>query len=531
MTLEQIYGYVAIGIWVVVGIFVLIGALKGRSRGIGRQTVRTLTVAGSLVLSVFLTKLLYRMLMTWLDGKSTEEIIAKIEGFGIKITEGEFGGLIKYFDTQTAGYVLAIPLAIVILPIVFVIIFGIINLLSLIVHAILSGILGFSKRRNNWFTRLLGAILGAAQGAAVAIICFVPWVGLLTSATEAVDMMNTEEPDAQATVSITESYDEYLKPLAESMPITLMDKCGAGILYDNLSTVVVYDEEYKMVDEVTTVAVKLYASCSRLSDMDWQSLTEDDKKEISAMLETVDESSYLSITVSRILSAAAEAYDDGAYKFTAEGHANDLLADTVGIFRGMNEDELIPTLTVVKDVYFTLSDEQVITKLSSGNADELSDIFTSKDENGKTVVTKVTDTLASNPRTEPLVGTLSRISVTVMAESFGGEVTAETYEKVTEGIKDVVSIDKNEYATEEEYVGAISEKLDNTLLENGITVDKEIVDGMAQHVADNYSDKNDLTDAEINDIILSYYDAYIQANGEINPDDIPDNLEDLIPKN
>ncbi len=525
MTLEQIYGYVAIGIWVIVGIFVLIGALKGRSRGIGRQAVRTVTVAGSLLLSLFLTKLLYRTLMTWLDGKTTEEIIEKIESFGLKLTDGEYGGLIKYFDTQTANYVLAIPLAIVVVPVVFVVVFGIVNLLSLIIHAILSGILGFSKRRNNWFTRLLGAILGAAQGAAVAIICFVPWVGILTTATDAVAMVQKEAPDAEATASITESYDEYLKPLAESLPITLMDKCGAGILYDRLSTVEIYENKYKMAEEITTVAVKLYASGERLSGMDWQSLTEENKKEISAMLEAIDESSYISITLSRILSAAATAYDDGAYRFTAEGHANDILADTVGIFREMNEKELVPTLAVVKDVYFTLSDENVIARLSGGSTAELKDTFTKKDENGATIITRVKDQLSSNPRTEPLIGTISRISVTVMAHSYGAEIDEETYANVTNGIKDVINIKKSDYATEEEYVDAISDKLDTTLSENGIEVDDDILEGMAQHVADNYADKEgELSDSEIDDIILSYYDAYaeyLEASGEINPDDLP----------
>ena len=157
-----------------------------------------------------------------------------------------------------------------------------------------------------------------------------------------------------------------------------------------------------------------------------------------------------------------------------------------------------------------LSDEEVLSTLS-GDTALLTEIFTTKDDNGDTLITRLTNKLNSNPRTATLVGTFTEISLNVMADSFGGTVDVETFENVKDGIKDIISIDKEDYATEEEYVGAISDTLNNTFADNGIEVDADIVDEMASYVADNYSEVEDLTDSEINDIILSYYNAYLQT--------------------
>ena len=150
----------------------------------------------------------------------------------------------------------------------------------------------------------------------------------------------------------------------------------------------------------------------------------------------------------------------------------------------------------------------------SGDTALLTDIFTKKDENGDTLITRLTAKLNSNERTAPLVSTFTEISIQVMADSFGGVIDAETYDNVKDGIKDIISIDKESYDTHEEYVGAISDSLNDTLTQNGIEVEKDIIDEMAGYVADNYSEVEDLTDAEINDIILSYYNAYLQS-GEL----------------
>ena len=140
----------------------------------------------------------------------------------------------------------------------------------------------------------------------------------------------------------------------------------------------------------------------------------------------------------------------------------------------------------------------------------MTDILTRKDENGETVVNKVIAILKSNERTKPIVVTLTKISVSSMANKLGtGEDTAAIYENVKSGVNETLKIKKTDYQSTEEYTAAVSASLDQTLTDNGIELEADIVDSMAQYVTDNYSDVESVTDEELNDIILSYYDAYV----------------------
>ena len=59
--------------------------------------------------------------------------------------------------------------------------------------------------------------------------------------------------------------------------------------------------------------------------------------------------------------------------------------------------------------------------------------------------------------------------------------------------------------------------------ENGIELDPEIVGGIADYIDENVEVKDEYTDEEINDVILSYYDVYLeyQKNGTL-PDGLPE---------
>ena len=96
-----------------------------------------------------------------------------------------------------------------------------------------------------------------------------------------------------------------------------------------------------------------------------------------------------------------------------------------------------------------------------------------------------------------------------------GDEVLDVYESVKGGINDALSIEK-EGKTEDEYLGELSASLDNTLRENGIELEEDIVDEMAGFINENFEAGVTLTDEELDDVILSYYDAYIKylANGD-----------------
>ena len=189
---------------------VLIGAFKGLRRGIARQTIRTVTVILSLVFSIIATKSINSTIINTVSGMQAEEVIQMLEQYGISL--GDSAQFLGYLDPSTLSYILAIPLGIIVAPVLFVLFFIVISGLMLIVHAIISGVLGFSKRRNSAATRLMGMGLGAIQGLAVAIIITVPFVGILSATSDVVAQMQAIEnqPTLSADMPEGEESDEAL---------------------------------------------------------------------------------------------------------------------------------------------------------------------------------------------------------------------------------------------------------------------------------------------------------------------------------
>ncbi len=508
MVLADILGYVGMGMWVFAALLTLIGALKGRSRGLCRQIVRTITVAASLFIALFATRYVYNFISAWIGGQTTESILSMLEGFGI--TLGDAGEVLSYFKTSSLNHLLAIPVALIVLPLIFIIVFVIVSIVLRLIHALLCQIIGFHKYRNNFVTRFLGMIVGAVQGAAVAIVCLVPIIGICTTFSGAVAEIQESDPNSDATSSIAETYEENIKPLAEHSAVVFMSKAGGNYLYQYVTTVDINGTKHEMSKELFAPALKTYGAIDNLSKIDWQYMTEEEKEAINTLLDVAEESPYVSTLVADILDSVAKAYKNGVLGEDEDGLVKDLIGAIISVFDGIDSNTLVPTLEIIRDVFFMLSDEEVLSTLS-GDTALLTDIFTKKDEDGDTLITRLTAKLNSNERTAPLVSTFTEISINVMADSFGGVIDTETYDNVKDGIKDIISIDKESYDTHEEYVGAISDSLNNTFAQNGIKIEEDIVEEMAGYVADNYSEVEDLTDAEINDIILSYYNAYLQT--------------------
>ena len=130
-----------------------------------------------------------------------------------------------------------------------------------------------------------------------------------------------------------------------------------------------------------------------------------------------------------------------------------------------------------------------------------------------------------------------------MCDSLGftGDTT-QVYEDLKQGLNDIIAITPPEDKTDEEAVAAYKEELKTTLkdtitgsLENVASSEEldeikeqltdEVMDEMTDQVS-NYLEQNpeitEMEDEDVTEIILSYYDAYLQyqQNGTL-PDDLP----------
>lgn len=500
---------------VFIGIFTLIGIYKGARRGFSRQLIRFISVIVSLLLSIYLVRLGTAASMAWLEGQTAESISAAVDGLGIPFSESFAGQLFSHLETSTMSHTVAIPLALVIAPIAFSVCFFISSLLILIVHAIVSGLFGFFKRRNNAITRFFGLLLGGAQGVLVSLLLLVPISGLCANARTAIEDYKTESGVEEAPATVF--YEDFIEVYAENPIIKMSGALGGRFIYNTVSTLTVDGVKYKMTETVATPIIEAYNSYCKTGEFDWKATTQENETGIRQIINILNESEYGKILVSGVLDSFAKAYADGVIVFELPSPLDEVVASAVSVFDGIDKDTLLPTLNTVADAYFLLSSEGVFAAMEQ-NPDTVTDVLTRNDAEGNTVVTKVITLLKSNERTKPVVITLTKISVSAMAEKLGtGEDTAELYENVKSGFNETLKINKSDYATDEEYTSAISDSLDQTLKANGIEIEVEIVDEMADYVAENFSEVENVTDEELNDIILSYYDAYIKYNatGEI----------------
>ncbi len=522
-----------IAILATVGVFALIGAYKGARRGISRQVIRSVTVIASVFISLFLTKLLSGAATVWLGNRTGDEILAMLQSINLPL-EG-FEEMIANLDGDTLSRLMSIPLALVVMPVCFVICFLLVKLVMLLPHAIISGIFGFTHRKNNALTRLLGMALGIVQGVVVAALIIAPMAGAISEFSAVIEEMQEEAPEDQATIRFTEFYNENLQPAAEDTVIQTVAKYGGRDLYSKLATVTIEDTDYAMVDTLKGPATEIAVGVNHLWGWDWKKPTPENEAAIEDMIDAICESEYTAHLVANLCAYASHVYEDSSFTAELEQPLKDVVDAAFQTISMIDQSSLEKDLDSLTEAYFVLARENVIYAIEFGDTDAITDALTKTctDENGNetTVVKSVISTLNGNLHTAPLVTTLAKISISTMAAEMGmGEDMHQLYEEVRGGLFDTLSISKEE-KTEEEYKAEVSTSLDTILKDNGIELDSDIVDGMADYIYDNYDELNmvdieegsQLSEQKMNEIIFSYFDAYKDyINGGELPEDIPE---------
>ena len=221
---------------------------------------------------------------------------------------------------------------------------------------------------------------------------------------------------------------------------------------------------------------------------------------------------------------------------------NSVMDDVMDILKTCSADTLKDDMHLIKNIYFLLADEEILLHINDG--DNLLDALITKDEGEeKTPVQRLIALINENERTKPLITTLTKLSITMLANGLGDVDfdVDQKYEELKGTMNDVLAVDQNNFATREEYIEEVTNVLDTNLRNNGIEIeDREIVTNIAEYIDENYGNTSEVTDEEFNDILLSYFDAYLeyQNSGEVpdnipglNPDDIPGFNPDDIPGN
>jgi len=396
MTVSDIANYVGLGFWGIIAILVLIGALKGRSRGILRQMVRTLTIVASIVIGFLVSGAAYNSVTQEITEKKVSGYIAS---FGIQLDE-EAIEMLDMLSPETTNLILAIPFALLIIPLLFVLVFIVSSGVLHIVHAIICKIAGFSKHNNTKLTRALGALLGAVQGLAVAVVVLVLPVGFSASVSDAVAALPSQPPavEEQAPtgdgeeINIKELYAEYIQPISEHSSVKFLGAVGGNALYDSLATVSVNQKDHQMSKEIVAPTLKLITSIDSITEIDFENMNEDDKAAFSALIDIVDGSPYMTSLIASALDDIATALSDGALSEDTDEMVKSLLS----VFVDMKDENVVPTLELIRDALFLVNGFTDAESLES-NKTEILALIDSIEENDykKTLLANILDSVAT----------------------------------------------------------------------------------------------------------------------------------------
>ena len=535
--MQELGSPVAIVGLVILALFLLIIVLKmlgGLRRGVWRQLVRTGMTLLAAVVSYIAAIWLSNHIIGSLNAENFESLIALVESY-VPELGNTLREAISSFDGELVEYILLLPSAILLIPILTTLLFFVVNFVLKIVRAIIIKILGFKKARNST-QRLGGAILAAIEGLIWITMVMLPICGALSLVDQAYDKA-ISSAEGESKTELVETYDAYLAPLTNNPAITFINSFGADAMANGIATVKIDDEQTNIREELLSFAHIIIVDGSSLKGADLTAPTQEQKEAIGSIVDALGESPIMSRVLVHTLHSVPSIYNSGLIPLDL-GEEYGVIVDNLLTFPATTERETIGAdLDTIQDFYFGFCDSGLISAIQNGE-----DImqFISDDYNGDRHVLGMINTLSGNQRTQGIVDGMYNLVLNAAFSGSSGSTEGENggesaalpeinIQDVKEGINNIVSVNKSDYETEEEYREELSNTIGTTINDTiGVELEEEVVDEIADYVDENYSEQlEDLTDEEFNELIFEVIDIY---QGYLNGEEInPDDLEGLLP--
>lgn len=533
---ETFSSFAAIAVVVFLG-FALWGAFQGFRRSIFRQVIHVGVTFITAVIAFSLTAGACEAILQSFIDLTPAEFVATLEQSllenGIVLTE-EVKSVLSTFDMATIGYALALIINTIAAPAVFAVLFGIAGLVGKIVTSILCF---FVPKGQTLTYKILGVVGGVLEGALIAGVVLLPLVGWVNIAGGAVDVIRENAPaDDEAAVEIVEFYDDIVLPLEKHAIFQMVGGLGGNAALEKLATIDVDGQKKDLRDEFNVV-VKLGYDISKLSETDFLALTEGDKSIIDGIVNECDSSIIVSRITCGVVNGIADAISGGVIPVQVTDTYYNILMEAVAILGSekTNPATLGQNLTTFKNVYYTLSDNGVLAVFKKGEngavatEGDITAALTNKDENGDTVLNKVINELDKNENTRSLIPLVGKLAMAALYDSLGiPEGSEEAYEQVKETIQEVLTVDTSDPNAKETIEESLTETLESigiTVSNNGEegTISSEAIEVMAEYVMEKQDeikekleqeniDVENISDADILNVILSYYTSFLEEN-------------------
>ena len=517
--------------------FALWGAFQGFRRSIFRQVIHVVVTFITAVIAFSLTSGACDAILESFVELTPAEFVATLEQSllenGVVLTE-EVKRVLISFDMSTIGYALALIINTIVAPAVFAILFGIIAVVGKVVTSV---VCFFVPKGQTLTFKILGIVGGIIEGALIAGVVLLPLVGWVNIADGAVNVVRENSlPDDADAAEVVEFYDETVLPLKNHVIFQTVDNLGGHDALRKLATIEIDGEKKDLRPELNKL-IKITHSVSKLSGTDFLDLEGSDKAIIDSIIDDCDSSIIISRITCGVINGLADAIEEGAIPVEVTDNYHAILMEAVSILGSekTNTQTLKANLTTFKNIYYILSDDGVLSvfKTENGTAttteSKLTEALTKKDPWGNTVLNKVINELDKNDNTRSLIPLVGKLAIAAIYDSLGiPENAEEAYEKVKEGIQDVLTTDTSAPDANETIADSLTETLEGigiTVSDNGEegTISSDAIETMADYVIEKQDeikekleseniDIENISDADILNVLLSYYTKYLEGN-------------------
>ena len=486
---------------------------RGRRRGVKREGVRIGCTVATAIVSFFTTNLICEKIMEYTTTEKIKELLASVDNSGDAVNLDALVDCLPSLEL-----VLAMPVTVLVLPLVFTVSFSLLKIVFNIISGIICAIFKIKKpnkkteEKQRKKQRALGGVIGFVEGLIISLVCMLPFVGIFGMLNDSVDVIRECEGETHSEFIII--YDENVAYIGDHFAVKATETLGGRALLNEFATYHINGREVNMRDEIIKI-VSMAMEFQSMGDINFADLSEENKEAIKSAVASFQNSDYLTLIITGFISDMGKFMEDGVIPISVPAPYDVIWNPVVSMLATSNPENFKADIDTVVEVYFILSDYGVL-KSFGKDIDAVSDAFTITVEiNGenKTVVERVVDIINSNERTRGLVKAITDMSLTILSQSFGNidfsiDIT-ESYDNIKNGVMNVIKLDKDSYNGDlEKYEADRNELLNQTLTDNDIVLEADIIDGIGDFIDENYGDRNEITDEEFNNIILSYYQAY-----------------------
>ena len=514
-----IAGVAVLVLFLVIIFFKMLGGMR---QGFWRQLIRTGRFIGAAIISYIIASSISSGIIGMFDESTFNDLLNQIEAGGVPVSDS-IRTIISCFNPETFEYLLLLPAAVIIVPFVFTLLFIVINNILKIVSAILIKILGFKKADSNP-SRLGGAVLAAIEGILLFIILLLPVTGILSIVDEAYDIAFESEENRED-AAIVEQYETIFLPFIDNPAIDFTQKFGSRALSETFATVKIDGEKANVRNDILEIIHIALVDGPALKGADFNNLTEENKAAIDSIIDSVGDSHFLSGILVGFINGMGNAMNSGVFPVEF-GEFSDVMDGVVEYLSSFSIATFGEDLHTIVNVYYAISDSGVLAAMKDGNKD-IMQLLDQKRQEGDDVLSEIIEVLKSNKRTSKLITAMTKALITNLVPKdatieINGEQVQISYDTVKDSVSDILSVKKDDHATEEEFKEELGSTLDTALKNNSITLEPEVLDGIVDHINDNYDEiyeavgeevDGELTDEQFNNILLQYYTSYMNSMG------------------